>query len=398
MKEKILFVDDETRILDGFKRQLRGRFQVHTASTPIEGLKKIQYEGPFPVIVSDLKMPLMDGVRFLTRSKQMSPESVRILLTGHANLESAIDAVNRGYIFRFLTKPCPKEDLVPALEAGLEQYRLVMAEKELLEQTLRQCLQIFNELLAMARPNEFGNMFRIVQYATAINVFVTGSYSWEVETAAMLSRIGCITLPPELMNKQTRKELSPEESIAFDAHRSVAVNLVRKIPRLSGVAEIIDLQNRGFDGSGTPENGPTETDIPFGARILKATLDFDTLRTRGLPPKEALGQLQRESRQYDPAVMSGLERVVRCEGQYQERMLDVIQLAPGMLFGEDVITSDDIILVTKGQVVSPLIRTKLKGYVERKELSGPLRMICPHSSLEEELNRAMAEAATSPAH
>ena len=398
MKEKILFVDDETRILDGFKRQLRGSFQVHTASTPIEGLKQIQYEGPFPVIVSDLKMPLMDGVRFLTRSKQMSPDSVRILLTGHADLESAMDAVNKGYIFRFLTKPCPKEELLPALEAGLAQYRLVMAEKELLEQTLRQCLQLFNELLAMARPEEFGNMFRIVQYATAINVFLTGSYSWEVETAAMLSRIGCITLPPELLQKQARDELEPEETIAFDAHRTIAVDLVKKIPRLSGVAEIIRFQSRGFDGTGMPEDGPSETDIPFGARILKATLDCATLCNRGLSSGDALAQMNRSAEKYDPAVMSGLERVIRCEGQYRERTLEVIELAPGMLFAEDVITEDDVILVTKGQVVSPLIRTKLKGYAERGELLGPLHMICPHSTLEEELNRAMAEAASAPAH
>lgn len=397
MKEKILFVDDEPRILDGFKRQLRDRFHVHTASTPIEGLKRIQYEGPFPVIVSDLKMPLMDGVRFLTRSRQMNPDSVRILLTGHADLESAMDAVNRGHIFSFLTKPCPRENLIPALESGLEQYRLVMAEKELLEQTLRQCLQIFNELLAMARPDEFGNMFRIVQYATAINVFVTGSYSWEVETAAMLSRIGCITLPPELLARHTRETLTPDEAAAFDAHRTVAVDLVGKIPRLAGVTEIIKYQNKGLDGSGTPQDSPADTDIPFGARILKATLDFDTLRTRGLSPQDVFAELQRHPKRYDPAVMAGLERVVRCEGQYLERPVDLIELAPGMLFAEDIISCDDILLVTKGQVVSPLIRTKLQGYAERGELTGPIRMICPHSSLEEELNQAMAEATSHPA-
>ncbi len=396
MKEKILFVDDERRVLDGFRRQLRGRFQVHVATTPIEGLKQIQYEGPFPVIVSDLKMPLMDGVRFLTRSRQMSPDSVRILLTGHADLESAMDAVNSGYIFRFLTKPCPTENLITALEAGLDQYRLVMAEKELLEQTLRQCLQLFNELLAMARPDEFGTMSRIIQYATAINVFVTGTYSWEVETAAMLSRIGCITLPSELLARHGREQLNAEDAAAFDAHRTVAAELVEKIPRLAGVAEIIRYQDRGFNGSGPPESGPTETDIPFGARVLKAALDLDALCRRGNSPQEALQELQNNLHKYDPAVMTGLERVVGCEGQYRERVLEIHQLAPGMLFGEDVSTSDNILLVAKGQNVSPLVQSKLKQFAERGELEGPLHMVCPHSSLEEELRQALIPSTTTP--
>ena len=136
MCTKILIVDDDKNFLDSLHRSLRQRYDIVTAGSPAEGLHALNSGETFAVVVSDLAMPGMDGIAFLTKAKEISPLSVRIMLTGHGDLDAAMSAVNNGNIFRFLTKPCPAESLQSALDAGLEQYRLVTAEKELLQKTL----------------------------------------------------------------------------------------------------------------------------------------------------------------------------------------------------------------------------------------------------------------------
>jgi len=131
MGEKILFVDDEPTVLEGYQRLLRREFAVNTAVGGYQGLAAIQANGPYAVVISDMRMPQMNGVEFLVQVRQKAPDSVRMLLTGHADLYAAIDAVNRGNIFRFLTKPCNKEALVDAIQGGLAQYRAAGALHEL---------------------------------------------------------------------------------------------------------------------------------------------------------------------------------------------------------------------------------------------------------------------------
>lgn len=122
MEKRILFVDDDSNILDGYRRQLRKQFDIETAEGGEKGLDIVKNSGPFAVIVSDLKMPGMDGNQFLAHVKEIAPETTRILLTGYADLRSAIEAINNGSIFRLLTKPCDKIDLIQTLENGIEEY------------------------------------------------------------------------------------------------------------------------------------------------------------------------------------------------------------------------------------------------------------------------------------
>jgi FixJ family two-component response regulator len=132
--EKILFVDDEASVLEAFQRMLHSSFDIRTASCGGEGLIALEREGPFGVIISDMRMPGMSGAEFLARARQKAPDSVRMLLTGHAEVRAAIDAVNRGQILHFLTKPCSKAVLVDAINSGLEQYHAAIEQRELSEQ------------------------------------------------------------------------------------------------------------------------------------------------------------------------------------------------------------------------------------------------------------------------
>jgi DNA-binding NtrC family response regulator len=137
IRPRILLVDDDIQILDALQRQLRRDFDVTTTCDAKEAIRLVVSGGPFAVVVSDLRMPGMDGVSLLFLIRKISPETVRVLLTGNADVEAAISAVNQGNIFRFLTKPCPPATLIAALEASVEQYRLSNAGRELRGQTPR---------------------------------------------------------------------------------------------------------------------------------------------------------------------------------------------------------------------------------------------------------------------
>lgn len=130
MIDKVLFVDDEHLILDGYKRMLRGEFKVDTAVGGEQGLTSIRDRGPYAVVISDMRMPGMSGTQFLTRVRQKAPDTVRMLLTGFADIDAAMEAVIQGNVFRYLAKPCEKEVLVGAINAGVSQYRLAMVERE----------------------------------------------------------------------------------------------------------------------------------------------------------------------------------------------------------------------------------------------------------------------------
>lgn len=131
MNKRILFVDDENNVLQGYRRSLRNYFDVSIANSGKLGLELIQNEEPFAVVISDFRMPEMDGIEFLHNVKQHSPDTVRIILTGFADLQLAIDAINEGNIFRFLTKPIQNDKLVGSINEAVELHRLVTTEKEL---------------------------------------------------------------------------------------------------------------------------------------------------------------------------------------------------------------------------------------------------------------------------
>ena len=255
MADRILCVDDDANILEGYKRGLRKEFELDTAVGPEQGLRMVTEQGPFAVVVSDLQMPGMNGVEFLAQVRAHEPDTVRMLLTGNAELQAAIDAINQGQIFRFLTKPCTSELLGTSLKAALAQHRLIIAERELLEQTLSGSIRVLCEVLALVNPEAFGRSSRITRYVEAIAAHLHVSELWSIKTAAMLSQIGCVILPESVLKKVYRGEvLTGEESHLFNQHPFVAYDLLAKIPRMKRVAEIIKFQDKYYDGYGVPED------------------------------------------------------------------------------------------------------------------------------------------------
>ena len=161
-RPRVLIVDDEPDLLAGLVRALRSEhFVLITAGSGADALDLLENHGPFAVIVSDLRMPVMDGVELLGRARAVCPDTVRILFTGQPDMEKAIAAVNEGAIFRFITKPCSRVVLALTLKGAVEQHRLITAERVLLEQTLRGSIKALTDVLGLASPMAFGRATRL---------------------------------------------------------------------------------------------------------------------------------------------------------------------------------------------------------------------------------------------
>lgn len=376
MTDKILFVDDDRNILASFRRHLRKDFTVETALSGREGLDKIAKNGPYSVVVSDLRMPGMDGIEFLSQVRGLSPDSVRIMLTGNADLTAAIEAVNEGKVFQFLTKPCPLNKMIHVLTMGIKQYRLITAERELLEKTLRGSIEVLTEILELVNPEAFGRSSRIKCYVRDTAVQMKVSDVWRLETAAMLSQIGYIILPEQTVKKIYHNEkFTEKEWQLFYQHPFIASILLDKIPRMSEIAKIIYYQEKNYDGSGIPADSVSGEEIPLGARILKAVLDFDVLKFSEHTDAEALSQLKKQNSRYDPNVLNALEFVVSTRLIHKTRSIFVSEFEENMILDEDVHTLKGQLLLSKGQEVSWPFIERLRTFSDTVGIREPIRVI-----------------------
>src|SRR4051812_25112225 len=179
MSDRVLFVDDEPNVLDGIRRQLRNRLDMETAIGAAAGLELINTKGPFAVVVSDMRMPEMNGARFLAKVHEISPDSVRMVLSGQADLDSTVAAVNDGHIFRFLMKPCDTDRLLHSVNSGIEQYRLVTSEKHLLENTLNASIKVLVEVLGLINPVARRRAQQFEKYTKAATIALKLPNPWK---------------------------------------------------------------------------------------------------------------------------------------------------------------------------------------------------------------------------
>jgi response regulator RpfG family c-di-GMP phosphodiesterase len=390
-RPRILCVDDEKNVLEGLTRTLRSLYDVETAVGGAQGVETLEAKGPFAIVTSDLRMPQMTGVQFLKRAREIAPDTVRVLLTGQGDMEAAIGAVNDGNIFRFLTKPCPTETLVAALAASSEQHRLITSEKVLLEQTLRGSIEALTEILSLANPAAFGRATRVKQMVVKLMDHYQIAERWPVEVAAMLSQVGYVTLPAKTQEKIYKAEpLSEEERQMLERIPSVLEQLLGRIPRLDAVREILRFHIRAFNSDGPARDKVVGENIPWGARALKLALDFDTLESEH--EDHPFDTLRSRNGSYDPAMLeafaslqgSGTRQIV-----IQEFKLGQIEV--GMVFGEDVRSSKGLLLIARGQQVTPGLKERVRNFSAELGVREPIRMIVKPESEEAE-HAAVAEA------
>ncbi|MCA9103921.1 MAG: response regulator [Planctomycetales bacterium] len=363
MTQKVLLVDDDPNVLDGFKRHLRKKFDFSLAVGPEAALEELRQHGPFAVVVSDMQMPGMTGVQLLHRIGELSPDTVRMMLTGNADQQTAVEAVNEGHIFRFLNKPCEPEVLAQALIAGIEQYRLVRAEKDLLSKTLAGSVALMTEVLSMTMPQTFARAMKLKRLAQQLcrELRVTGA--WDIEIAAMLSQLGCVSLPEELLEKLYQGEkLSDEESRLYQTVPKVGADLVRRIPRLEGVAKMIAHQQDRHEQLTQLEPSELNSHQVLGAAILKVTLDADLLGIR-LSHSEIVRLIsQSQTGRYHPDVARAFANLVG--EQVEVRSIHLNELRIGMVLEEHLESTAGGILVPKGQEVTETLLKRLKNFAD----------------------------------
>lgn len=375
MKHKILFVDDEVHILNAFRVSLRKVYAVSIAVGPKEGLAVLADEGPFAVVVSDLKMPEMDGIQFLAAVQHRAPETIRIMLTGYADLDAAIAAVNTGQIFRFLTKPCPPETMQQTLAAATRQYALEQAEKELLRGTVRGSIKILTDVLALLKPEVFGRCERSKRLAIALGEELQVKNLLQLEMAAMLSQLGCVTLDDALLEKVARGDiLSEAEQSAYDAHPEVAASLLMNIPRMGRVAEIIRQQNA--PPADTPE-------MLLEARLLKVCLDYDALTQHGMDKAQAVEAMRLKSGCYDASLLDALLASDSTKKDpFVRREVALEALAVGMILDEALRDSDGTHIMPKGTELTEAASMRLHNFMQSKSLPPSLLTLVPREMAE----------------
>ncbi len=373
MADKILFVDDEPAILDGYRRSLHNYYQPDTATSGHEALALIKRDGPYAVLVSDMRMPGMDGVKLLSEVSVIAPDTVRVILTGYADFQSAMDAVNDGKVFRFLTKPCDGGVLRNTLAACIEQNRLITSEKELLEKTLIGCVRALAEILSLANPAAFSRAVRIRKYVLQLVAELNLESGWKYEISALLSQLGCITLPSEVIDAAFHGErLTLEQQDAFDKHPGVTRDLLSKIPRVQDIGWIVAQQRLAI---GTYDSDVSE-EQKVGADILRLAIAFDDLKLKDVGDAEARTRLKYISRA-SPKVIRGLAGLQGDLWSTELRAVRISDLAAGMILHEDVWTGSGLLIVVRGHEITLPLIARLNNFQRQKAIPDKVLVLCP---------------------
>ena len=316
-KYKILIVDDEPDNLALLYRTLRGKYDIAKSTSPIMALEMLKQEN-FHCILSDHKMPEMDGVEFLKRCYEISPDTMRLLVTAYTDAGILIDAINYAKIYRYIKKPYNPDELLLIVENALEYWQLKYDNGALvndLKDLFAGTITAIVEALDAKDSYTLGRSRRVTFYAVKIakSLHLSETTTGKIELAGLLHDIGMIGVSDDILAKV--EKLSHEEHDEIKKHVNHSVRILDDIKQLSDVVEIIKYHHEFYDGNGYPYGKKAE-DIPIGARIIAVADAFDSMVTpkvyrNQISPKEALMQIkQLAGKQFDPVVVETFEQIL----------------------------------------------------------------------------------------
>ncbi|RNC82801.1 MAG: response regulator [Phycisphaera sp.] len=364
---KVLMVDDEPNILSGYKRSLGRKYDLVLATGGQEGLTAIKEQGPFAVIITDMRMPGMDGLAFLRAAQAKNKRSVYAMLTGNADQQTAINAINEGRIFRFLNKPCPGEQLDQTIQACIHQFDLMQIEHRMLRDTVAGSIKLLTQTVSLSDPrialvNEAVRLdtMRIAQTLQLPN-------DWRLSIAASLCLIGSAIA-------DSGGSLGSLPNDALKRHAQIGANLIRNIPKLSEVAQIIERQREtgpmpdSLDMSDLLSQGCSSPRITICSRILRITVDFRIACISCENDKSAaFNRMRTDNPEYDTRLLDAYELIVQEQDPeselhivYEPQLLPIPRLEPGMNVTEDVVTKDGKMLLVKGSTLTAVVIERLK--------------------------------------
>jgi response regulator RpfG family c-di-GMP phosphodiesterase len=380
----ILLVDDDENLLTSFERNFRQRFTVLTSNSGESGLQRIKENGNILLVISDMNMPGMDGVEFLSQVKKINPLIIRVMLTGRADINVAIQAVNEGNIFRFLTKPTTPAILEKIINDGLEQYRLVNGEKQLLSLTLNGSLEILNEVLGLTNPVAFGRSSRIKKIVQHILKLDEYENAWQYELAATLCLIGFISIPQPIQDKIYNKStLNQNEKDMVTHAPKVAHDLLTKIPRFESIAEIILNQDKPFHLYKEAEGMGNKAPVALGSQILKLAMDVDGFISAGVAAEEIKHKLIKNVENiYNPRLTVTLMDYFTDYEHYNTVTLSVVDLVEGMVLDQNVFSTSGALLMVKGQEITETVLPRMINFQKYVGILEPIKILKPPEILE----------------
>lgn len=364
---RVLMVEAGSNPLGSLHDQLAKRFPMTFAVGAEEAVKAVRQDGPFPVVLTDYSLGRRDGPALLDAIRTAYPHTVGVLMAAHHELDAAVGAVMDGRAFRCATKPAPPASLIRCIEAGLAQHELLTAEQSFIEQTMHGSVQALTEVLSLANPAAFGRCLRIQGLVRRLSKAMLIPQFFEVDMAAMLSHIGCVSLPPALLDKiRAGKELTGEERRLFESHPKIGAGLLAHIPRMGLVAEIIGRQHARFDEH-----------PPFGARVLKVVLDYDLLSNRGLPAAAIFARMSGARGLYDPAVLQAFETTIPVDAGYVRRRVSMRELKENMVLEEDIVSTDGMLLLAKDSELNETVIYRLIESTKSFDIVEPVSVLAP---------------------
>jgi response regulator RpfG family c-di-GMP phosphodiesterase len=408
---RILFVDDEPNILSSLRRLFRGKgYEVFIANSGAEGLELLEKE-EIDLVISDMRMPNMIGAVFLEHVRSKWPDIIRLLLTGYSDVQSTIDAINRGEIYRYITKPWDDHDIVLVVKQALERKELEKEKKRLEELTVKQnielkelnnsleqkvqqrtlelsdahdsllhvneklrnsfltSIKVFSNVIEMRGGKLVGHSRRVADLARriALKMHLNTSEIQDVFVAGLLADIGKIGFSDELIN--TPMSIMDGDTLGvFHKHTARAQQLLMPLDDLQVAAKTIRAQHERYDGRGFPD-GLEGDAIPLSARILTVANDYNLLQIGVLTPKrlsesEAQALIIRGSgSRYDPQVIDAFKRVFDVFDQDDSiQSIKVKNLLPGMVLANDVISQEGLLLLPAEYVLDENYIDRLKIY------------------------------------
>ncbi len=413
----ILCVDDEPGILSALRRLFRAKgFQVQIAEGGKAGLALLETQ-PFDLVISDMRMPEMDGAAFLEQVRLRWPDSMRLLLTGYADITSVMAAINKGEIYRYIAKPWDDNDILLIVRSAL-QHRLMVLEQARLQALIKQqnaelktlnaslevkvqertkdlqqavdrlksnfvtSIKVFTSLIEMRHKDLAGHSRRVADLAKrlALQMGLDNKQAQEIFVAALLHEIGKVGFPDELINTPVVM-LNTRQLEEFRKYPERAEAALMPLEELKGAVQIILNHLERWDGAGYPRHIAGEA-IPVGARILSVASDYDGLQIgllaqRKLEPGQAQDViLQGARRRYDPTVVDAL--MVLCGARpktqvRQDRWVEVtvssIGLKPGMKLSRDLITPSGLLMLTAGHALDESVIKKIVDFERSNGLS-----------------------------
>lgn len=359
MDGKILFVDDEEYILYSFQRQFFDVFDLDVAQSAKEALSLMQNGNHYKVIISDMRMPQMNGIDFLIEAQKISPMSVRVMLTGNVDIDTAIGAVNQGEVFKFLLKPCDEETLKKVIYDCLKQYNLEQAEKELLEKTLKGSIKVLMDLLALSAPKIYSRSQKIRQIAAKIMRKVKGIKQWRIDLATLLSQIGWISIPPE------KRETMEDDQDVYE----IAASLVNKIPRLEKVAQIIEQLNHHPTPWNSFNNQNEDYQIQLETQILRVSIDLEKYLHQGLSFQDSVQKILDQIENLHPLLKVVLNQIDVTDTVKKAQYVPIDRLKKGMIIAEDIQhLKTKLLLVAKNQEVNEIVIKFLMNHYQEQNI------------------------------